>query len=78
MNSPSATTKDKDFNEVRIRYQLENGKLKISLKMNLTSNLKSTQLILQFQLILISPTNQMITSEMNLPVQIQTRTSSKL
>ena len=45
--------------------------------MNLTSNLKSTQLILQFQFILISPTNQMITSEMNLPVQIQTRTSSK-
>ena len=28
MNSPSATTKDKDFIEVRIRYQLENGKLK--------------------------------------------------
>ena len=43
------TDKDKDFIEDRIRYLLENRKLKkTSLKIELTPTLKSTQLILQF------------------------------
>ena len=41
------TDKDKDFIKYRIRYLLENGKLKKkSLKAELISTLKSTQLIL--------------------------------
>ena len=62
-------------------YQIPTRKWKIkktSQKTELTPTLKSIQLILQFLMIPISPTNQMKTSEMIPPIPNQTRTSSKL
>ena len=53
-----STDKDRDFTECRIRYLLENGKSNSKPKTELTPTLKSNELILQFSMIPISPTNQ--------------------
>ena len=72
------TDKDADFIECRIRYLLENGKLKNKPKNVVNSFFKIYSTDPAILNIPISPTNQMKTSEMTPSAHNQTRTSSKL